>query len=91
MKLIRRIPARTETVEFAWLRCNFTTMGPGWRRIREGHGEPKTKCFWCRYEFLDGDLMALGSTGSGNKVLCQSCARELEAGDTAAAGVCREG
>jgi len=39
------------------------------------------KCFWCKQEFLDGEMMALAATEKGNKVLCQTCADKIESSD----------
>ena len=79
-KLSKRIPARTETVQFTWIRRNFMEMSKAYRDIRKTLRRPMDTCFWCKYNFQDGESMNLAAKkGSLNVILCDSCANEAEA------------
>ena len=78
MKLTKMIPARRKTIEFEWLKKDFCTFGEDWRRARKAMKDSLDKCFWCKSDFKDGDIIALGGCKIGNKVLCQKCAYEAE-------------
>ena len=76
--LSKRIPAYTKTVNFLWVRSEFVKMFPGYRKIRSGMRNKMDTCFWCRHEFLDGEMMGLVAIrGKGNKVICQKCVGEI--------------
>jgi hypothetical protein len=86
MKLTKKIPARTKTLTVVQYVREFMEMSPTFRRVRGGSRNPMDKCYWCGHAFADGDMMALvqfAEVGGGNKVLCQSCADELEASEKA--------
>ena len=82
LELSKRIPARTETVKFEWCRKNFTVMDQKYRAIRGEMQNPMDACFWCKYKFEDGDMLALAQIkGRRNVVLCQACVSEMEGGE----------
>jgi superfamily II helicase len=58
-------------------------MSDAYREVRSRMKKPMNRCFWCKYSFENGDMMALAhALKGGNKILCQSCAKELlESGD----------
>lgn len=67
----------TQTVEFKWLKRDFTTVNQQYRQIRSRMADPMDECFWCNHKFADGEQIALaGGSSNGNKVLCQKCAEE---------------
>uniref|UniRef100_A0A6M3LBP3 Uncharacterized protein n=1 Tax=viral metagenome TaxID=1070528 RepID=A0A6M3LBP3_9ZZZZ len=75
MKFSKRIPARTETIYFNWCRKEFLIMSPEYRKARAKMLRPMDTCFWCKYKFKDGDIMALAQPKKGlNKMLCNKCA-----------------
>ena len=77
-KLSKRIPARTKTMHFNWVKQHWMTMSPEFRAIRARGRNPMDKCGWCGHSFIDGESMALASVkeASKNTVLCQSCVDE---------------
>ena len=77
MYLERTIPARKKIVNFCWVKKDFTEMSPAFRKIRSGMRNKMDKCFWCGHEFAEGEMMALGGTNKGNKMLCCSCVAEI--------------
>ena len=78
LKMSKLVPARTKTLTASWCRKAFIAMSPEYRAIRAKTSKPMDTCYWCRHKFADGEMMALAAVhGSGNKVLCQSCADEL--------------
>jgi uncharacterized CHY-type Zn-finger protein len=78
LKLSKRIPARTKTVEFLWCKKNWLKMSKAYREIRMKSRNPMDSCFWCGLEFKNGEMMALThAKGKGNKVLCGTCTDEL--------------
>lgn len=80
MKSITKTVTTTYTPE--WIRLDFTTYGPDFRKAREGMRRKFNRCFACNHAFEDGETMALGSFGKhGNKVLCQVCGRDLLDGE----------
>lgn len=84
MHLTKRIPARTETIKAEWCQKNFMAMSQRFRDVRAKSRNRMESCHWCRYEFADGDMMALACFGKiGNRTLCQACADELLASETA--------
>jgi len=75
MKLSKRVPSRTKTVEFNWCKKEFTTMTDRYREIRGKSRNPMTSCFWCQHAFENGETIALAQPKKGgNKALCQTCA-----------------
>jgi len=75
LRLTKRIPTRTKTISFLWLRKDFLVMGDDFRKARARMRNKLTSCWWCKTDFKDGDVIALGAIkGTGNKVLCQNCA-----------------
>ena len=78
MKLQRRVPAHIVTLEFKWLQKDFCVMSQQYKAIREKFKNPMLSCVWCKHKFIDGEIIALGCSNKGNKVLCQKCATELE-------------
>jgi len=82
MKLSKKIPAHTKTVEFNWCRKDFMVMCQKFRDIRSQSSNPMDSCFWCNHEFVDGEMMALAQPKKGvNKPLCQKCATLLLRGE----------
>lgn len=78
MKLSKRIPARTKTIEFNWCKKDFMKMNQRFRDIRNSLRKPMNRCFWCNHKFEDGEMMAIAQPQNElNKVLCQKCAEEL--------------
>ena len=72
MKLSRRIPARTKTVEFTWIKRDFML----WSFFSLRRTSPSS-CWWCNHPFDGDDMMALaGVKGKTNKLICQRCAAE---------------
>ena len=50
-------------------------MSSMYRSARSKLKNPMDKCGWCKYKFVDGEMMALAATvKSRNMVLCQKCA-----------------
>jgi len=69
-KLSKRILARTKTVEFTWIRCDFMA----WSTFSE-YRKDKTKCWWCKHPFEGDEMLALAGRSKGrNVLLCQECA-----------------
>ena len=78
MKLSRKIPERTITLEALWLKRQFTTMSDRYRAIREKFRNKMMNCYWCKKAFENGDPISLACfKGKGNKVLCDDCADAL--------------
>jgi hypothetical protein len=76
--LTKLIPAHTKKLTALWCRKDFMAMSQQFRDIRSRSRNPMDACFWCKYQFKDGDMMALACFDTrGNKVLCQDCAGEL--------------
>ena len=74
----RRIPATTQSFEVLWARQAFMKMSPKFREIRANHSYKGNRCWWCRKDFEDGDMMALVCIKTkGNKLLCQKCGAEI--------------
>ncbi len=74
----RDVPARTETFEVIWARQEFMKMSPKFREIRAKMSYKGKRCWWCRKDFEDGDMMALVCIKTkGNKLFCQKCAAEI--------------
>jgi len=79
LSLTKEIPAHKKTVKFHWIQLDFCVMNEQWRKIRSKMSKPMDTCFWCNHKFIDGEMMALGNIfGNGNKVLCQTCAKEAQ-------------
>lgn len=79
LKLSRRIPARTKTLVATNIKKDFMKMSQEYRDIRSRLSKPMDTCYWCNHKFKDGEMMALIFIDrSGNKILCQSCATEME-------------
>jgi len=79
LKLSRKIPSHTKTVVFTWCNKDFMAMSQEFRNIRSRSRNPMDTCFWCGHEFIDGEMMALAKPQKGtNKVLCQSCAGNMD-------------
>ncbi len=78
MQLTKQVPARRKTITFKWLKRDFMTMSPRFRKIRRKARNKLDACYWCRHKFEDGEMMALGQIVDvgPNKVFCQSCAAE---------------
>ena len=73
--LTKRIPARTKTVNFLWIKREFTEMSQRFREIRKKCHSKMDACWWCGHKFEDGEMMALAAvSGKLNKILCGSCA-----------------
>lgn len=77
MKLSKRVPSRTVTFEAYSCQLNFMEMSQRFRDIRAKMRNPMDTCHWCKHKFVDGEMMALAFTNTGNKVLCQMCGGEL--------------
>lgn len=85
-RLSKTVPAHRHTIEFNWIKRNFTVMCRAYREIRAKCGSPMDTCCWCDHKHVDGEMMALAQPqepGSANKILCQECA-ELATADTEA-------
>jgi len=84
MKLSKRIPARTETVEFNWCKKDFTTFDESYRRVRGKFKRPGFHCRWCRRAFVDGEKLALAQPKKSlNWILCNDCADIIIKSETA--------
>ena len=85
LTLSKRIPARsarTKTITAKWCTKNFTTMSDRYRAIRGKLRHPGFECYWCGYQFVNGDPIALAHfEHMANKVLCETCAVELLGAD----------
>lgn len=80
MKAITKTVTTTYTPE--WIRKEFVTYGPMFRKARQLSRKKYNRCFACNTPFQDGDVMALGGFGKhGNKALCQTCATDLAEGE----------
>lgn len=78
LTMFRRVPARTKTLTALWCKKDFTVMDQKFRDIREKMSKPMDTCHWCNHKFENGEMMALAAVkGTGNKMLCQSCAEQL--------------
>lgn len=77
--LTRVIPAYRRTVTFTWCKREFMVFG-AFKVARDGMKLKVIKaCWWCRKPFESADMMALaGMVSGGNKLLCQTCAAELQ-------------
>lgn len=68
---------KTKTYEFDWIKNDFMIMDKKYREIRtraEDH-----KCWFCGYEFYDGEMMNLGCIkGLGNRLMCDKCCMEAD-------------
>ena len=74
MKLTKKVPARTASIELDWIKPNYTTMSIRFREIRSKSKHKMDCCYWCKYRFWDGDVMALGHVkDKGNKIYCNEC------------------
>ena len=83
-QISKRIPARTITVKALWVKKDFMEMSDRYREIRGRLRKPMDTCHLCRHKFENGEMMALSHlVPGGNKVLCQTCAGELERGECA--------
>ena len=72
--LTRRVPARTKTERFTWIRSPWMKMSQKYRDIRAKTRSPMDMCFWCRRKFEDGDTMNLAGRPKGkNILLCNAC------------------
>ena len=78
MILSRIVPSHSKTLTISHLKCDFMPMSDEYRRIRSGSKNPMTSCFWCGYNFVNGDMMGLAICVGGNKVLCQECCKKVE-------------
>jgi len=79
LTISRQIPTHTKTFTALWCKKNWVSMSQRYRAIRGRLSNPMDTCYWCRYKFADGDMMALACPSKGsNKVLCQQCAEQLE-------------
>ena len=77
MELSKTVPARKVKFQASSCKLDFMEMNQRFRDIRAKSRNPMDKCAWCKHEFVDGEMMALAITNSGNKVLCQSCGQQL--------------
>lgn len=50
LRLLRAIPAHTETFRFRWLQRNFTVVDETYRHIRRKVGGTMLQCDWCNPE-----------------------------------------
>lgn len=83
MKLSRTIPARIQVETVLWCRTEYMKMSRQFRAVRAYATDKMSKCWWCGYRFLDGNMMALACfKDKGNKILCQDCASQLKASET---------
>lgn len=72
--LTKRIPARTKTVNFLWIKREFLPMCQDYRDARKRMRTKKDSCFWCCHKFEDGEMMALAAiSGKLNQLLCGTC------------------
>lgn len=85
MKLSKIIPPHVRTLTARWCKKDFMVMDQKYRDIRARCASPMDTCHWCGHKFCDGEMMALASfcCGTGNKMLCQTCATELLASEPA--------
>ena len=90
MKLSKTVRS-TRTFEAESCKLDFMEMSDRFRAIRSKSRNPMDKCHWCKHEFVNGEMMALAFTNRGNKVLCQTCGRQLMASDTTAESVGQQG
>ena len=80
--IVRRIPARTETLTVLWCSPKFSTFDQSWRAVRAQMSNPLDTCYWCERKFNDGEIIGIASfKGKGNKVLCTGCADKIEGAD----------
>jgi len=77
MELSKTVPARKVKFEASSCKLDFMEMNQRFRDIRAKSRNPMDKCEWCKHKFTDGEMMALAIANNGNKVLCQSCGKEL--------------
>lgn len=83
MKLTKKIPAKTRTVEFKWVERDFLQCTDRYLVIRGKVSRKKnptmTKCDWCKHEFIIGEWIGLAcpspnqSGPKRNWALCQDC------------------
>jgi hypothetical protein len=78
LTLSKRIPARTKTVKFTWVKRDFMP----WSTFSKTRQTPNS-CWWCHHSFEGDEMLALaGRFRKTNVLICQSCAdRALEADD----------
>ncbi len=77
-QLSRVVPAHTVTFVFRSVAIDWVRMGPKWRRSRGGMKNKLNSCFWCHHKFEDGEMMSLGFSMKGNKMLCRTCVGALK-------------
>lgn len=71
-----------ETFTPRWVKIDFSIYGEEWIRIRGTMQYKANKCFKCNKHFKMGDTIGLAAfIEIGNKVLCKSCAEELNDGE----------
>jgi hypothetical protein len=79
MILTKMIQAKRKTAKAKWCKKDFTIFSEDYKRARQRLKRPMDTCWWCRHAFSLGDTIALACfNDSGNQVLCQMCANELE-------------
>jgi hypothetical protein len=77
MKNITKVETKTFTT--LWVRVEFQKNTEEFRRIRAKFVYKGRECFNCQHEFAEDEMMALACFREcGNKMLCQSCAKELQ-------------
>lgn len=81
LQLSRDVPKHVRVEKFNWLKRDFMPMSDNYRKVRARHGlKPMDACYWCKWKFVNGEMMALAQPLKGkNKLLCQKCARLMTA------------
>jgi len=68
----------TTTFKPEWIRKEFMLYDV-FRESRKNMRKKMDKCTKCKHRFQDDEMLALASFGrKGNKLLCQSCADDLD-------------
>ena len=75
-QLSKIVPQRKITLDIQAISLSFAIMDHQFRAIRASHRKKIDKCYWCERPFQNGEMMALAFVESGNKMLCQSCAKQ---------------
>lgn len=85
VKLTRKIPARTETLQVDWYKRDFITYSERFRQIRAKSRNRFDKCFLCKHGFIVGDQLTLAHFAGirGNKAVCNDCVQKIDQAEAA--------
>ena len=80
LSLSKRLPARTKTIKFLWLKEFPHPYSERFETIRRN--DRMCRCHWCQHHFEIGEKMVIGCIeGQGNRMFCQDCAAKTTGED----------